>query len=342
MITSVMKTDTKEAFDTAVNKAAELINKGEIVGIPTETVYGLGADALNEEAIKKIFLAKGRPQDNPLIVHISDFDMLKGLVSEIGEIREKLIKSFWPGPLTVIFPKSDAVSGHVTAGLDTVAVRMPSHKVAREIIARAKTPVAAPSANTSGKPSTTSAEHVYADLKDKIPLIVDGGNAEIGLESTVVTVKGNTVTILRPGGVSVEMIKNTIPEAEVIVAEAVLRPLKENEEALSPGMKHKHYSPAAKVILCEGDDEKIVAFANSYRNKKAVFIGKEDLCVKTGIDYFTYVNNEEEASLIFDYLRKADDKGYDFVIISLAKEEGIGLALNNRLLRAAGFEVTKL
>lgn len=343
MVTSVMRTDTQTAFNEAVDKAAELINKGEIVGIPTETVYGLGANAMDEKAISKIFIAKGRPQDNPLIVHISDISMLDGIVSEIGEIREKLIKSFWPGPLTVIFPKSQNVPTCVTAGLDTVAIRMPSHKVAREIIARAKVPVAAPSANLSGKPSTTSAEHVYSDLNGKIPLVVDGGSSQIGLESTVVAVKGNAVTVLRPGGITLEMIKEAVPEADVQVAEAVLRPLQENEEVLSPGMKHKHYSPVAKVILCEGSEEKILDFVSSFKGKNAVFIGGEEMCKKIAIDCMPYGNtDDDEARHIFEYLRDADEKGYGTVILSLADEKGIGLALNNRLLRAAGFEVTRL
>ena len=343
MKTSVMKTDTKENMDLAVQTAAETIKNGGIVAIPTETVYGLGANALDEAAVKRIFKAKGRPQDNPLIVHIADISMLDRIVRERGEIRDKLAAAFWPGPLTIIYPKSDLISNTVTAGLDSVAVRMPSHPVAREIIRRAGVPVAAPSANRSGRPSTTTAKHVYEDLCGRIPLIIDGGDCEVGVESTVVAVKGNAITVLRPGGVTVEMLKNALPNADVTVAEAVMRPLKDGEVALSPGMKHKHYSPKAKVLLIDGSKEQTVAFAGTYTGKNAVFIGEESLCKKVGIDSYAYgVTQSDEAHMIFDLLRRADADGYETVIIRVSETDGIGLAINNRILRAAGFEVIKL
>lgn len=340
--TKVMRTDTPEEEAAAVEEAARLLCKGEVVGIPTETVYGLGANALSPQAVARIFEAKGRPQNNPLIVHIADLAMLEDLVVMQNDLRKRLAETFWPGPLTIIFPKGETIPSCVTAGLDTVAIRMPAHPLARAIIRRAGIPVAAPSANLSGKPSTTTADHVRKDLEGKIPLIVDGGACEVGLESTVVAVKGDAITVLRPGGITPEMICKAFPDALVEVAPEAMRPLREGEQAPSPGMMHKHYSPEAKVLLCHGTSEQIVAFANTYAGKNAVFIGDRQDCHKVAIDTLPYEGEGEEARLIFDDLRLADEKGYDYVIVSQAAGDGIGLAINNRLLRAAGFEVIHL
>ena len=341
--TRVLTTATQDEFNNAVEQATELLRKGETVAIPTETVYGLAANAFDEAAIEKIFKAKGRPQDNPLIVHISDLSQLESVVLKTGDIHRKLAEAFWPGPLTIIFPKGKDVPECVTAGLDSVAVRMPAHKVAREIIRKSGLPLAAPSANISGKPSTTRAKHVFDDLNGKIPLIIDGGDCEVGVESTVVSVKANTITVLRPGGITVEMLKDALPEAEISVSDAVMRPLEKGEAAPSPGMRHKHYSPIAKVILCNGDEEKIVTFVNSHVGENAVFIGAEDICSKVNIDKFVFSQGADgEAKYIFDFLRRADENGYNTVMVSLAENSGIGLAVNNRLLRAAGFEVLEL
>ena len=341
--TQVIKADTPENISRAAHLAAQLLGQGQVVGMPTETVYGLAANAFDDSAVEKIFLAKGRPQDNPLIVHISDKDMLEELTAECGDVRRQLIDSFWPGPLTVIFPKSGRVSLKVTAGLDTVAVRMPVHPVALAMISEAGFPLAAPSANLSGLPSTTCAQHVLNDLSGKIPLIVDGGECSVGLESTVVAVKENTITVLRPGGVTAEMLKKAVPWAEVKVAGAVFKPLKEGESAPSPGMKHKHYSPKAKVILCTGKPERIVDFANGYEGKNAVFIGSREMCGGVAIDSMEYESSpEDEARHIFSYLRRADELGYAFVVVTESENTGMGMAINNRLLRAAGFEVVEL
>jgi len=342
MQTRVLKTDTPSEEEYAVNEAADCLRRGEIVGIPTETVYGLGASALNETAIAAIFAAKGRPQNNPLIVHIADFEMLNRVAASCDGIRRRLIERFWPGPLTVIFPKGKDIPLCVTAGLDTVAVRMPSHPLARRIIRASDLPIAAPSANLSGKPSTTTAAHVKHDLDGKIPLVIDGGSCEVGVESTVVSVKENTITVLRPGGITVEMLREALPDVTVTVSEAVLHPLKEGEAAPSPGMMYKHYSPNAKVLLCRGTPEKITAFANTYREKNAVFIGEETLCRAVKTDTYPFRNGTEEARAIFDDLREADCHGYDYVIVAECDCKGIGLAINNRLLRAAGFEIITL
>ena len=342
MQTKVLRTDTPAQREQAVKEAAALLRQGQIVGIPTETVYGLGANALDERAVASIFVAKGRPQNNPLIVHIADFSALSEVVSSVDDVRRRLTERFWPGPLTVIFPKGEKIPLTVTAGLSTVAVRMPSHPLARDIIREAGVPVAAPSANLSGKPSTTTASHVFADLNGKIPLIVDGGSCDVGVESTVVSVKENTVTVLRPGGITVEMLREALPDADVTVSDAVLHPLKAGEQAPSPGMMYKHYAPNAKVLLCEGTKEKIAAFADTFQGKNAVFIGDASACAAVRIDTFPFADGADEAKQIFDDLRLADEKGYDFVIVAEADCKGIGLAINNRLLRAAGFDVISL
>jgi L-threonylcarbamoyladenylate synthase len=232
-------------------KAGDLLRQGEVVAFPTETVYGLGANALNANAVKKIFLAKGRPHDNPLIVHIAEFEQLKPLVQGISEKAYVLMHRFWPGPLTLIFPKSNLVPNEVTAGLDTVAVRMPRHPVALKLIKEAGVPIAAPSANTSGLPSPTEGAHVLADLNGKIPLILDGGETEVGLESTVVDVTVEPPLILRPGGVTLEEIEDAIGQAAYDPGLSKDK----NETPRSPGMKYTHYSPKADVFIVDGPDK---------------------------------------------------------------------------------------
>ena len=239
-------------------KAAEILKNGGLVGIPTETVYGLAADALNGQAVSKIFKAKGRPSDNPLIVHISDFEDIKkyNLVKEIPEKAKALAEAFWPGPLTIIMKKSDIIPLEVSAGLDTVAIRLPSHSTAREIIRYADTPLAAPSANLSGSPSPTTAAHVINDLNGRIEAVVDGGDCEVGLESTVITLVGDVPKVLRPGGITFAQLKSVL--GEVTIDDAVLNKLADGAEAASPGMKYKHYSPKANVVLLKCGDNSIL------------------------------------------------------------------------------------
>ena len=245
-----------------IDIAADIIKNGGIVAMPTETVYGLAADALNGEAVAKIFKAKGRPMDNPLIVHISDIKQIDMLVSEFPDKAKKLAEKFWPGPLTIVLPKSDIIPDEVSAGLSTVAIRFPSHPVAHELIAKSS-PIAAPSANLSGSPSPTTVRHVLADMDGRIDAIVDGGDCEVGVESTVITLAEDVPTLLRPGGVTLEQLRAEI--GEVKVHPAVLKSLGKGMKASSPGMKYKHYSPKAEVILLRGSEQGFCEYISKFR-----------------------------------------------------------------------------
>ena len=250
-----------------LREAAALIKQGEAVAFPTETVYGLGADGLNGEAVRKIFEAKGRPQDNPLIVHICGMEMLHGIVSEVPERAKKLAAAFWPGPLTMVMPRGPEVSEVTCAGLDTVGVRMPSHPVVQAVIKASGVAFAAPSANLSGKPSPTNAQDTFVDMDGRLPLILDGGESAVGVESTVGAVTGEHPMILRPGYVTKEQMEAVLGE-EVLVSPAILEKLKDGEVARSPGMKYKHYAPKADLVLVEGETDKVVARINELVREK--------------------------------------------------------------------------
>jgi len=251
LFTNYYKIDINNIDATIIKKCSDIIKQGNLVAFPTETVYGLGANALDANAIKKIFIAKGRPMDNPLILHISSFDMLIKYVSHVPNIAYDLSKVFWPGPLTMIFKKSDLVPYEATSNLDTVAIRMPSHPVALELIKQCNLPIAAPSANSSGKPSPTNARHVYDDLNGKISAIIDCGKSDIGIESTVLDLTTSTPTILRPGGTSLEQLEMLIPN---LISEKIVK--KENTPK-APGMKYKHYSPKAPLYIVKGTNENV-------------------------------------------------------------------------------------
>jgi L-threonylcarbamoyladenylate synthase len=305
-----MITIIKTPIPGNISEAASLLAAGEIVAIPTETVYGLAANALNPAAIEKIFIAKGRPRDNPLIVHVADWKMLQGLGLEIPKLAERLADRLWPGPLTMIFKKksTSVIPGEVSCGLDTVAVRFPAHTVMLKIIEQCKFPLAAPSANISGSPSPTKAEHVFADLNGKIPLIIDGGDCLCGVESTVVMFDRNKIRILRPGAVTPEMLSEfgEVLIDETAVGASIARPI-------SPGTRHKHYAPRAKVFAVEGD--------------------------VAGMGEFIIA--EPEAHSLYAKLREFDDLGAKQVYIRLPEPVGIGLALYNRIVRAAEFKIMK-
>ncbi len=322
-------------------KATELLKDGQVVGMPTETVYGLAGSAYSPSAVKKIFEAKGRPQDNPLIVHISDFSQIYDLVSEVPETALKLAKEFWPGPLTMILPKSEKVPLCVTAGLETVAVRCPSHPIARNLIKYCGLPLAAPSANLSGKPSPTKAEHVYNDLNGRIPLIIDGGECEEGVESTVVTLVPETPVLLRPGNVTLSELKRVL--GKVDVSNAVLNPLKEGEKVSSPGMKYKHYSPEANITVIRGGYEDFCNFVNSRNDGETyamVFTGECDGIEVPVIEYGIDGNYRELSHALFDSLRHLDEIGAKRCFVRCPDENNDdNLAVLNRLLRAAGFKV---
>ena len=337
MNTKVFKIES--ALDSAqINDAAAILKNGGLVAIPTETVYGLAANAFDSEAVKSIFVAKGRPQDNPLIVHVSCLDEVAPLVKEIDPRLDALAKAFWPGALTVIMKKSSLVPDVVSAGLDTVAIRMPSHPVANAIIAAAGVPLAAPSANTSGRPSPTSAQHVIADLDTKIDAVVDGGRCDIGVESTVITLATEKPRLLRPGGVTPEELEKVLGEIEI--DPAVLAELTEGAVAHSPGMKYKHYSPKANVTIVKGSLEDFAQFiARQPKSGLCVlcFNGEGEAFGTTAVEYGAENDCLSQARGLFDALRRVDFLGCKNVYVRCPSTSGVGLAVYNRLLRAAAF-----
>ena len=331
-----------EITDETLAKAGEILRRGGLVVFPTETVYGLGADALDADAAKKIYAAKGRPSDNPLIVHIADpADADKYAV--VGEAYKRLAKAFMPGPLTVILPKRDCIPMTVTGGLDSVGIRCPENPIARRMIAAAGVPIAAPSANISGKPSPTSAEHVRFDMDGKVDMILDGGECTVGLESTIVKVEGDKLTLLRPGAITPDMLRALFDNVEV--SAAVTEQLGENVRPLSPGMKYRHYAPTAPLYLLDGSDEKRLAClaaadsdtlllvfddeAKLFPTHKVIAIGKRD-------------DERTQAKRLFAALREADRTGCKKILAPLPKQSGLSLALYNRMIRAAAHNIITL
>ena len=340
-----MQTQVLQPSQENLQLAAEIFRAGGLVGIPTETVYGLGANALNEKAALAIFAAKGRPADNPLIVHISALEQLNDIVSAVPERAKKLMEAFWPGPLTIIMPKGERIPYAVTAGLETVAVRFPVHPVAQKMIELAGLPIAAPSANLSGKPSPTTAQHVLNDMNGRIPLIIDGGACQVGLESTVVDATREKIVLLRPGGVTREMLQEALGE-EVLLGKGVMEPLQDGEKALSPGLLHKHYAPKAQVRVIVGEDEKRIAYvlANAAQDEKpcVLCLDKRKGCygdlpiLSAGDTAEAYAHN------LFAALRSADELGYTHIYAEGLSLDGVGLAVMNRIERAAGFHIIKV
>ena len=339
-----MNTQLLPANRESLAMAARLLADGQLVAFPTETVYGLGANALDAVAVQGIFEAKGRPGDNPLIVHIHDRKQL-GDICEVNDQALRLMDAFWPGPLTIILPKKEAVPMAVTAGLDTVAVRMPGHPVALAMLKECGLPIAAPSANRSGKPSPTTARHVLTDMDGRIPLILDGGESDVGLESTVVSLVGDKPCILRPGGVTKAMLEAVV--GPVDLAGSILRPLAKGEKALSPGMMYRHYSPDGQVTLIEGEEAAVVealrrlyAHAEGEGHRACVMCFTEHVetlrdCRPHDIGHRD--DPSEVAHRLFDTLRRLDEEGMDAIFSEVVPPEGVGLAVMNRLGRAAAF-----
>ena len=329
-----------------VARAAELLRAGRLVAIPTETVYGLAADALNGDAVAAIFAAKGRPQDNPLIVHIASYEEWAPLVDAIPAAAQALAAAYWPGPLTMILPRSERIPDEVSAGLDTVAVRMPSHPAARAIIAACGRPLAAPSANRSGSPSPTTAARVLEDMEGRIAAVVDGGPCSVGVESTVVDLSGGRPRLLRPGGVTLPMLEEVAGPVEVDAA--VTGRLREGERAASPGMKYKHYAPKARVILVKGSPEAYARFlaARAAEEPEGLaalcFDGEAQGLSLPAVAYGGREDHAAQARQVFDALRRLDEIGAKKVYAACPAPDGIGLAVYNRLLRAAAFEVIEL
>ncbi|MBQ6634259.1 MAG: threonylcarbamoyl-AMP synthase [Ruminococcus sp.] len=336
-----MVTEILGADSASVRRAAELLSQGQVVAIPTETVYGLAANALDEAAVKRIFEAKGRPSDNPLIVHIADKAQLFDLASEVPEIALKCAERFMPGPLTMILPKADCVPDVTSGGLDTVGIRMPAHPAARAVINACGFALAAPSANLSGSPSPTSFRHVKDDMDGRVAAIVDGGDCSVGVESTVICFENGRIRILRPGFVCAEELSEI---AETVIDKGVLEQLSADAVVRSPGMKYKHYAPKADVTVVEGD---VKAFRD-YVGKKLdtntmlLVFSKEDC---EGLDTkFVELGTtaEEQAQNLFTALRSLDEMGAQKVYSRCPEKSGVGLAVYNRLIRAAGFKAVKV
>ena len=327
----------------ATDAVAEILKRGGLAAIPTETVYGLAANAFDGEACANIFKAKGRPGDNPLIVHICDMEMLSDVVSEVPEGARLLAEKFWPGPLTIIMKKSGKIPMVTSANLPTVAVRFPAHPVAREIIKKTGLPIAAPSANLSGSPSPTTFQHCVNDLMGRVDAIIDGGPCSVGVESTIISLAGEKPVLLRPGYVTLEQLRETIGEVEL--SKAVLEKLDEGEKVLSPGMKYKHYAPKAAVSLVKGSSEKYVNFVNEHAGEGvyALCFDEEAPVLKTKtVTYGSEFSDAEQAEHIFEALRELDSLGAKRVFAHSPKITGVGLAVYNRLVRAAGFDVIEL
>ncbi len=330
--------------EIVLQQAGVVLREGGLVVFPTETVYGLGGNALDKDAAAKIYSAKGRPSDNPLIVHVARPEDAE-LYAYTGELYYQLARAFMPGPLTVIMPVKQAIPRTVTAGLDTVAIRCPAHPVAHALLICAGVPIAAPSANLSGSPSPTCARHVIDDMNGRVDMILDGGDSAIGVESTIVKIEDDdTLTLLRPGGITVEMLREITPH--VRIADAVLGVLPEGATVLSPCMKYRHYSPKAALYLVDGRPEQVARYAVERESKTAIICYEENLAFYT--DYFgadrcfSIGNRDDEytqAHRLFTLLREIDKLQFDEIYAPLPKTDGIGMALYNRMIRAAAHHI---
>lgn len=344
MNTEFFKIDEKHIDYSAIESCADIIKSGGLVAFPTETVYGLGADATRKDAALKIYAAKGRPSDNPLIIHIAKAEDAEGY-AHTSPLYYALAKAFMPGPLTVILPKKDTIPSEVTGGLDSVAVRCPSHKVARALIAASGVPIAAPSANISGSPSPTSAAHVTNDMNGKIDAIIDGGECEIGLESTIVKLDGNKAILLRPGAITADALGCVCEEVEI--SSAVTHALAQNERPLSPGMKYRHYAPSSPLVLLDGSEKDITDFLlkASATENCVILCYSEEAEMLSGaklIDVGCRSDLQTQAQRLFGALRQADTMGADIIYAHLPPLDGLGLALYNRMIRAAAHTVKKV
>lgn len=339
-----METLLLQNTDEDIARAGEILRCGGLVAIPTETVYGLAANALDGCAVAKIFKAKGRPQDNPLIVHISELSQWNALVKEIPPRAMSLAKAYWPGPLTIILPKSGIIPDEVSAGLDTVAVRFPSMRTARKIIDAAGVPLAAPSANLSGSPSPTCARHTLDDMKGRINAVLDGGDCNFGVESTVITLAGVVPRLLRPGAITPEDLRNVLGEIEI--DEAVMGKLKVGVKAASPGMKYKHYSPRAEVTIVKSNFEDFCEFSEKIEDKENTFAmcfdGEESKISLKCVAYGREDDSLTQSHRLFTALRELDEMGAKVVYARCPSTTGVGMAVYNRLLRASGFSVITL
>lgn len=348
MNTQIIKIENVQLGIRHIEAAAKILSQGGLVAFPTETVYGIGANALNKEAVLKIYEAKGRPSDNPLIVHIAEQKDVFLYAKAVSSLAQLLMDTFWPGPLTLIFHKTELISSFITGGLNTVAIRLPANDIARTIIQKSGCPIAAPSANRSGKPSPTRAKHVIEDLDGRVDMIVDGGKAQIGLESTVLDVSGDVPIILRPGSITKEMLEKVV--GKVLLDEALTK-VDEKTVPRAPGMKYKHYAPKGQLTVVEGDDRARVWINQQVIEKESM--GHRVAVIATTEDAASYhcqnimtigsQNNQEEiASNLFKLLRRMDEEKIDFIYSRAFSRKDIGMATMNRLMKAAGNQLISL
>ena len=354
MNTIIKTTEVEQVNMDVINEAGAVIKRGGLVAFPTETVYGIGANGMDEEAAAKIYAAKGRPSDNPLILHISHISMLDDIVSDVPEAAKRLMDKFWPGPLTLVFNKKQEVPYGTTGGLDTVAVRFPAHKVALEIISAAGTPIAAPSANTSGRPSPTKASHVIEDMDGKIDMIVDGGDVGIGIESTIIDVTGEVPMILRPGYITRAMAEELVGQVAVdkVVIAKTIEEIGGDYAPKAPGMKYRHYAPKAELTMFDGDIEKVVSeinrlSQNAYADGKTVgIIATEETKDKYSIGKVVSIGTrKDEASIargLYGILRDFDTMDVDVIYSETFYDDELGQAIMNRLIKAAGYRIVNV
>lgn len=346
MNTKVIRMDEQHIDAALIQEAGDIIRAGGLVAFPTETVYGLGGDALNPRSSEKIYKAKGRPSDNPLIVHIADMEKLGAVVSEVPENAKRLAKQFWPGPLTMIFHKSDIVPRETTGGLDTVAVRMPVHPVALELIRAAGGYVAAPSANRSGRPSPTVAKYVIEDMDGRIEMIIDGGDVEIGLESTIIDLTAVKPVILRPGYITGQMLEQVLSGVE---EDCTMMRADSGQAPKAPGMKYRHYAPKGDLTIVAGEEMRVVEYINTQvndlrkENKKTGVIGTDTSIAKYEADICKSVGDRNDEAAIarelYRVLRELDDEDVEIIYAESFSDSGFGQAIMNRLLKAAGYKV---
>ena len=344
-MTLISKIDEKHIDKEEIKKQAEMLKDGKTVIFPTETVYGLGANGLDEEAVSKIYKAKGRPSDNPLILHIYDKKQIIDLVEEISDKAEIVMDNFWPGPITIIFKKKDIVPLRTSGGLDTVAIRMPSNPIARELLKEVKLPIAAPSANISGRPSPTRGKHVYKEMNNRVDGIILGGDCIFGLESTVLDLTNDIPVILRPGSITKEDLENVIGEVRI---DPALEKKEDNIKAIAPGMKYKHYSPNADVFIVSGQHNNVITKVNELvSNNSKEGLRSVVMCLDENKDKYNSdtislgKNLQEVAANLFNALITADEEKYDIVYTEEFSNCGLGQAIMNRLIKSAGYKIIK-
>lgn len=329
-----------------IKEAGSIIKDGGIVAFPTETVYGLGADALNSEAVKKIFIAKGRPQDNPLIVHVSSKD-LSNLVKDVPKVAQDLMNKFWPGPLTIILDKKEIIPDETSAGLNTIGIRMPNNEIALKLIELSGKPIAAPSANISGRPSPTEVERCVEDLDGKVDYILGGNKSDIGVESTIVDCTINPPMVLRPGGITLEMLREV--DSRIEIDKALMSKPSDNLKPKAPGMKYRHYAPKASLKIIRGKNEKTIEIISEMlenyidKNNKVAILTTDENVSRFNKGEIISLGSEKDlyqiAQNLFEALRKCDDLGVQYILCQGFEEAGVGLAIMNRLNKAAGYDI---